>query len=218
MVSAVAADHGARNEVTLTGFKWIAAAARGLDPQGFRLVYGFEEALGSCVGGVVADKDGVSAAVVFADLARRLKGEGRSVLDLLADLHRRHGLWVSHQTSLVHEGAAGQRRIAEAMTALGQSTPRTLGGATVREVRDFRVGAEDRPPWLGAHDLVAFTLDEGRVMIRPSGTEPKVKIYVDVRGDLGDDAGAVELAEMELRLAQRAQVLAADLATFTGLR
>jgi phosphomannomutase len=218
MVSAVAADHGARNEVTLTGFKWIAAAARGLDPQGFRLVYGFEEALGSCVGGVVADKDGVSAAVVFADLARRLKGEGRSVLDLLADLHRRHGLWVSHQTSLVHEGAAGQRRIAEAMTALGQVTPRTLGGATVREVRDFRVGAEDRPPWLGAHDLVAFSLDEGRVMIRPSGTEPKVKIYVDVRGDLSDDAGAVELAEMELRLAQRAQVLAADLATFTGLR
>jgi phosphomannomutase len=55
-------------------------------------------------------------------------------------------------------------------------------------------------------------------MIRPSGTEPKVKISVDVRGDLGDDAGAVELAEMELRLAQRAQVLAADLATFTGLR
>jgi phosphomannomutase len=132
MVSAVAADHGARNEVTLTGFKWIAAAARGLDPQGFRLVYGFEEALGSCVGGVVADKDGVSAAVVFADLTRRLKGEGRRVLDLLADLHRRHGLWVSHQTSLVHEGSAGQRRIAEAMAALEQSTPRVLGGAVVR--------------------------------------------------------------------------------------
>jgi phosphomannomutase len=218
MVSAVAADHGARNEVTLTGFKWIAAAARGLDAQGFRLVYGFEEALGSCVGGVVADKDGISAAVAFADLARRLKGEGRAVVDLLADLHRRHGLWVSHQTSLVHEGSAGQRRIAEAMAALAQSTPRTLGGAVILEVRDFRVGVEDRPAWLGAQDLVAFTLDEGRVMIRPSGTEPKVKIYVDVRGDLGEDAGEAELAAMEVRLAERAQVLAADLATFTGLR
>jgi phosphomannomutase len=218
MVSAVAADHGARNEVTLTGFKWIAAAARGLDAQGFRLVYGFEEALGSCVGGVVADKDGVSAAVAFADLTRRLKGEGRRVLDLLADLHRRHGLWVSHQTSLVHEGSAGQRRIAEAMAALGQSTPRVLGGAVVREVRDFRVGVEDRPSWLGAHDLVAFTLDEGRVMIRPSGTEPKVKIYVDVRGDLTDDAGEDEIAATELRLVERAEVLASELATFTGLR
>jgi phosphomannomutase len=218
MVSAVAADHGARNEVTLTGFKWIAAAARGLAPQGFRLVYGFEEALGSCVGGVVADKDGISAGVAFADLARRLKGEGDSVLGVLAALHLRHGLWVSHQTSLVHEGAAGQRRIAEAMAALASSTPRVLGGAEVRDVRDFRVGVEDRPAWLGAHDLVAFTLDEGRVMIRPSGTEPKVKIYVDVRGDLGDDAGPVELAEMELALAGRASVLADDLAVFTGLR
>jgi phosphomannomutase len=85
-------------------------------------------------------------------------------------------------------------------------------------VRDFRVGVEDRPAWLGEHDLVAFTLDEGRVMIRPSGTEPKVKIYVDVRGDLGEGAGEAELASMEVRLAERAQVLAADLATFTGLR
>jgi phosphomannomutase len=218
MVAAVAADHGARSEVTLTGFKWIAAAARGLEPQDFRLVYGFEEALGSCVGGVVADKDGISAGVAFADLARRLKGEGGSVLGLLGDLHRRHGLWVSHQTSLVHEGAAGQRRIAEAMAALASHTPRTLGGAVVVDVRDFRVGVDERPPWLGAHDLVAFTLDEGRVMIRPSGTEPKVKIYVDVRGDLGEAAGPAELAAMEVTLAERAAVLAEDLASFTGLR
>jgi phosphomannomutase len=60
----------------------------------------------------------------------------------------------------------------------------SIAGATVTEVTDFRTGADTRPAWLGEHDLVAFTLDEGRVMIRPSGTEPKCKIYVDVRADL----------------------------------
>jgi len=217
MVADVAAAHGARSEVTLTGFKWICAAARVLEPQGHHLVYGFEEALGSAVGGVVADKDGISAAVAFADLARGLKHQGSSVLERLAELHRSHGLWVSHQHSLVHEGAAGARRIAEAMTRIGATPPASIGGAAVREVVDFRVGVDARPPWLGAHDLVAFTLDEGRVMIRPSGTEPKCKIYVDVRTDVPADATLEGLAAMEVALAGRANELALDLAAAAGL-
>lgn len=217
MVAAVAAAHGARSEVTLTGFKWIAAAARGLAEDGYQLIFGFEEALGSAVGGVVADKDGISAAVAFADLARELKAQGRSVLDALADLHREHGLWVSHQTSLVHEGAAGQRRIAAAMEALGAAPPSVIAGAVVREVADFRHDVAQRPAWLGHHDLIAFTLDEGRVMIRPSGTEPKCKIYVDVRADVGADADAAALRAAEEQLAVRAAELAQDMATAAGL-
>jgi phosphomannomutase len=217
MVAAVAAAHGARSEVTLTGFKWICAAARVLEQQGYRLVYGFEEALGSAVGGVVADKDGISAAVAFADLARGLAAEGRSVLELLADLHRTHGLWVSHQSSVVHEGVEGARRIAEAMARIGGAPPSTIAGAAVREVVDFRSGAEGRAPWLGEHDLVAFTLDEGRVMIRPSGTEPKCKVYVDVRGELAPDATPERIAGMESRLVERAAELAADLILSAGL-
>ena len=217
MVADIAAAHGARNEVTLTGFKWICAAARDLAADGYHLVYGFEEALGSAVGGVVADKDGIAAAVVFADLARGLEAEGESVLGRLAALHRQHGLWVSHQHSLVHEGAAGARRIAEAMVRLGEDPPKTIGGATVLEVTDFRTGASERPPWLGAHDLIAFTLDEGRVMIRPSGTEPKCKIYVDVRTDVAIDASFDDIAEAERALARRADALATDLAASSGL-
>jgi phosphomannomutase len=217
MVADVAAVHGARSEVTLTGFKWICAAARALEPQGHHLVYGFEEALGSAVGGVVADKDGISAAVAFADLARGLKAQGSSVLERLAELHRRHGLWVSHQHSLVHVGAVGARRIAEAMARIGSEPPAAIGGAEVREVVDFRVGAESRPPWLGPHDLVAFTLDEGRVMIRPSGTEPKCKIYVDVRADVPADATLEDLAVLETALIGRANELALDLAAAAGL-
>jgi phosphomannomutase len=217
MVADVAAAHGARSEVTLTGFKWICAAARALEPQGHHLVYGFEEALGSAVGGVVADKDGIASAVAFADLARELEAQGSSVLERLAELHRRHGLWVSHQHSLVHEGAAGARRIAEAMARVGARPPVAIAGAAVREVIDFRVGADERPPWLGSHDLVAFMLDEGRVMIRPSGTEPKCKIYVDIRADVPAGATTEDLAAMEDGLARRANELALDLAGAAGL-
>jgi len=217
MVADVAAAYGARSEVTLTGFKWICAAARVLGPQGYQLVYGFEEALGSSVGSVVADKDGISAAVAFADLARGLKVQGRSVLDRLADLHRRHGLWVSHQYSLVHEGSEGARRIAAAMTRLGDDTPTSIAGEQVLEAIDFRTGARTRPAWLGEHDLIAFNVEGGRVMIRPSGTEPKCKVYVDVRAELGDDATAGSIADAEQRLMARAETLALDLARIAGL-
>jgi len=217
MLASVAAAHAARCEVTLTGFKWICTAARLLEPQGFRLAYGFEEALGSAVGGVVADKDGISAAVAFADLARRTKHQGLTMLDALRALHARHGLWVSHQKSLVHEGAEGSRRIAAAMARLGDVPPTELAGAPVLDVVDFRTGAERRPPWLGVHDLIVLTLEEGRVMIRPSGTEPKCKIYVDVRTGLPDGADAVAERTAAAALAARAAVLADDLASIAGL-
>jgi phosphomannomutase len=92
-----------------------------------------------------------------------------------------------------------------------------IAGAPVRGVVDFRVGASERAPWLGAHDLVAFTLDEGRVMIRPSGTEPKCKVYVDVRADIEADATLDRIAAEELRLGRRAEELAADLIASAGL-
>jgi phosphomannomutase len=217
MLAAVAAAHDARCEVTLTGFKWICTAARHLEAEGFRLAYGFEEALGSAVGGVVADKDGISAAVAFADLARRTKHRGLTMRDALRELHIRHGLWVSHQKSLVHEGSEGSRRIADAMARLGEAPPAELAGAPVLEVVDFRTGAHLRPSWLGVHDLIVLTLGEGRVMIRPSGTEPKCKIYVDVRTELRQGADAEEERAAEATLAARAVALADDLARIAGL-
>jgi phosphomannomutase len=217
MVAAIAAAHGARSEVTLTGFKWICAAARTLAAEGYEFVHGFEEALGTAVGTAVADKDGISGAVAFADLARALAAEGRTVLDLLADLHRRHGLWVSGQRSVVHEGVVGRQRIAAAMARLADAPPSTLAGAGVRRVIDYRTGADRRPPWLGVQDLVALELDEGRVMVRPSGTEPKAKVYVDVRADVGARADAGAIAAAELRLGARVEELAAATVAAAGL-
>lgn len=215
MIVDVARRYGARAEWTLTGFKWICAAARDLErAEGLTFVYGFEEALGSSVGSVVRDKDGIGAAVAFADVARALAADGRTVLDRLWELYREHGLWISHQHSVTLPGAEGQAAIAAAMARMAEAQPDALAGHRVVEVTDYRVGADQRPPWLAAHDLVRLDLEDGRAMIRPSGTEPKCKIYVDLRADVGeqDDVDARSRA-----LEQEAQAVARDLAAFAGL-
>lgn len=215
MVHAVAAAHGAHSEVTLTGFKWIWYAARELERDaGMTPVYGFEEALGSSVGTVVRDKDGISAAVAFADLARGLAGQGRTVLDRLDELFRAHGLWVSHQLSIVRPGASGQAEIAAAMQQVGAEPPEQLAGHPVTRVTDYRTGAEQRPAWLATHDLVACELSDGRAMIRPSGTEPKCKVYVDLRQPVGPDD---DIDTAAAALATEAAAVARALAAAAGL-
>jgi phosphomannomutase len=211
----VARSYGAHAEWTLTGFKWICAAARDLEKAaGHTFVYGFEEALGSSVGTVVRDKDGIGAAVAFADLARSLKAQGRTILDRLEELYRAHGLWVSHQHSITRPGMEGLAEIAQAMTKLETAVPAELAGEQVLSSTDYRVGADQRPPWLEAHDLVVLELTDGRALIRPSGTEPKLKIYVDLRGELREgetlDARADELHSQAVEVARA-------LAAFVGL-
>jgi phosphomannomutase len=216
MLASIAAAYGARYEATLTGFKWIANAALDLEASaGVHFVFGYEEALGYSVGPVVRDKDGISAALLFAELVAHCRARGESVFDRLSRLYRRHGLWVSVQRSLVRPGSQGAGEIAAAMERLGRRRPARLGGTKVSGVTDYREGAEDRPRWLGATPLVALELGPGvRVLVRPSGTEPKLKIYVDRRVTLeeGDDAGRLEAAALE-----EAGEVAAALAAFLGL-
>jgi phosphomannomutase len=188
MLGAIAADHGASFEVTLTGFKWICNAALALEADGKAFVFGYEEALGYTVGPVVRDKDGMSAAVWFADLVAEGAGRGETVIDRLERLHRKHGLWVSHPHSVTLTGELGREVIAAAIDALATDPPGNVGGLSVVHVTDFRVGAEHRPPWLPVHPLVEMALEGGsRVLVRPSGTEPKLKIYADVHRTAGED-------------------------------
>ena len=197
MLGSVAAAHGARFEQTLTGFKWIANAALDLEQEGYRFLLGYEEALGYTVGPVVRDKDGISAAVWFADLVASEADAGRTVLDRLGDLWDEHGLWMSAQYSVKRPGSDGVVAIAAAMGRMRTATPDQVAGHDVVGVTDFAAGAADRPRWLPATNLVVLHLEGGsRVLARPSGTEPKLKFYADVRGsgapgDVADQAATL---------------------------
>ena len=214
MLASIAEAYGAGFDRTLTGFKWIWNAALDLEAEGRgSYVFGYEEALGYSVGQTVRDKDGISAAVAFAALVADARANGETVWDRLADLYQRHGLWVSTQKSVVRPGAEGADEIAAAMQLLSERTPETLGGLPVTGVTDYRSGAEDRPRYLAATPLVELSLgDAGRALIRPSGTEPKLKIYVDLRDDAGDNWLAAEE-----ELLAKANAAAQDAVDFLGL-
>jgi phosphomannomutase len=215
MLAEVAAHHGASHAVTLTGFKWICHAALSLEATGKRFVFGFEEALGYTIGPVVRDKDGLSAALWFADLTAACTAAGESVLDRLDRLAVRDGVWVSHPLSLRREGPEGTAEIAAAMERLAAAPPQDLGGTPVAAVTDYSRRAESRPSWLPTTSLVELLLADGsRARARPSGTEPKLKIYVDVRAEAAD-VGAV--AAVRTAAQSRARSLAADLAGRMGL-
>lgn len=218
MLAAVAEARGAGYYRTLTGFKWIWNAALDLQEAGEgTFSFGYEEALGYSVSPAVRDKDGISAALAFGLLAGACAADGRSVWDRLGALYHRHGLWVSVQKSIVREGSAGAQEIAAAVDKVGAEAPPSLAGHVVTASMDYRRGAELRPRWLAAAPLVELTLGSpggakgGRALIRPSGTEPKAKIYVDLRGEAGTDWRAAEQA-----LVEEADRVADDLARFAG--
>jgi phosphomannomutase len=179
LLSKLAAEHHVSYAETLTGFKWLARAA--LAAPSLRPVYAYEEALGSCVGGVVRDKDGISAAMAFAELAASERSQGRSVLDRLDDVHRRHGVHLTAQRSVRLEGADAIARARAVVDRIAESPPVMVGSQGVIGVDDLRPGFGGLPP----SDVVRIHLGSGRVIVRPSGTEPKLKAYIEVVEPLG---------------------------------
>lgn len=216
MLGSIAERYGARFEQTLTGFKWIWNAALDLEAQeGVRFAFGYEEALGYSVGRIVRDKDGVSAALLLADLAAHEQTQGGGLGERLERLYRKHGLWVSVQKSITRPGSEGLAEIERAMQVLKDEPPAALGGKRVSRVTDFRSGAESRPRWLPTTSLVALELEGGgRVLVRPSGTEPKLKIYVDLSVPLGEGE---RLSVKEEGATRDAQALASEIAAQVGL-
>jgi len=180
---------GVRCVTTLTGFKWIARAGG----EGGALIYGYEQALGYAVRpDLVADKDGISAALLVLQLAAELAREGRTLADRLDDLALAHGLHVTRQRSLRANGAAGLAQFADAVGRVRKEPPRLLAGqpVTVTDLRDGVPGvvdlaggrAERSPgqPIPPADVIIWHAGEDARVMIRPSGTEPELKIYAEV--------------------------------------
>ncbi|MGV0642797.1 phospho-sugar mutase [Mycolicibacterium sp. XJ2546] len=202
MLAALAAEHGARHVETLTGFKWLSRADN--DLPGCTLVYAYEEAIGHCVDpAAVRDKDGISAAVLACDLVTAMKHRGHTLLDALDDLARRHGV---HTTTAVSRQVDDAHEAAAVMDRLRRTPPEELAGydVTVTDLRD-----DDGP--LRTDALILTGGDEHislRLVVRPSGTEPKVKSYIEVRcsdsGDLGAARSRAQALQDELTaVAQR---------------
>jgi phosphomannomutase len=169
------------------------------------LVYGYEEALGYCVDPAgVRDKDGISAALLVAELAATLKAEGRGLRDVLDDLAREHGLHATDQLSVRVDDL---RLIGAAVQRLRENPPAALAGRPVEQVDDLAAGVGGLPPTEGLRYRLA---GGARVVVRPSGTEPKLKCYLEVVEPVADgdvDAARRRAGEVLARL--RADVAAA---------
>ena len=211
LLSKIAAAAGVRYAETLTGFKWIVRAADGVP--GARFVFGYEEALGYAVGDVVRDKDGIGAALAMLRLAETAKSEDRSVLDVYDDLERAHGV---HLTSQLTLRTADQARV---MSELRSSPPAAFGDEPVSGLTDLAgspaadgaAGAAGVP--VPRADVLIFRLPGARVVLRPSGTEPKIKCYIEITEPLaGRSLGAAREAAAK-RLAPLRAALEATLAS-----
>ncbi|MEU7474084.1 phospho-sugar mutase [Streptomyces sp. NPDC044984] len=200
LLGRIAEKAGLRHTETLTGFKWIARA------EGLR--YGYEEALGYCVDpDGVRDKDGITAALLITELASTLKEEGRTLLDLLDDLAVEHGLHVTDQLSVRVEDLSV---IAGAMRRLRERPPTRLADLPITSAEDLTRGTADLPPT----DGLRYTLDGARVIVRPSGTEPKLKCYLEVVVPVGTHA---DLPAARARAAGLLAALKRDFAAAAGI-
>ncbi|HEY1817897.1 MAG TPA: phospho-sugar mutase [Kofleriaceae bacterium] len=201
LLSYLAKAAGADYRETLTGFKWIGNAAMDYerDHHG-RFVMGYEEALGYSVGPLVRDKDGVSACVIFADLLAWNRARGRTVLAHLDDIYRRVGLFATEQVSITKPGTEGIAEIKRVMTRFRAEPPKAIAGHAVEQALDLAKGEGGLPP----SDVLVWRLAGGRrVIMRPSGTEPKLKSYYEARVAIGDgETSAAARARATAELAE----------------
>jgi phosphomannomutase len=185
LLGKMAAEHGQPYAETLTGFKWISRVEG--------LAYGYEEALGYCVDPEhVKDKDGVSALLLLCEMAAAEKARGRTLVDVLDHIAEHHGLHATDQLSI---RVSDLSLIGQAMERLRDHPPSVLGGLAVTSVEDLSLGSESLPPTDGLRYRLA---EDARVIVRPSGTEPKLKAYLEVvipvHPDDGVDAARISAA------------------------
>ena len=201
LLGRMAAKAGQPYAETLTGFKWIGRVEG--------LAFGYEEALGYCVDPEhVRDKDGVSALLLLCELAAEAKAEGRTLDDLLDDIATEHGL---HATDQVSVRVTDLSEIGRAMERLRATPPESLGGLAVERVDDLSEGSADLPPTEGLRYHLA---EGGRVIVRPSGTEPKIKCYLEVVVPVHPDDG-VEASR--IAAAGRLDALGSDIRKAAGI-
>jgi len=202
LLAEMAHAHNVQYAETLTGFKWIANRALDHEQSGSRFLFGYEEAIGYSLFGIVCDKDGLSAGLLMAEMAWRAHCAGQTLWHVLYNVYQQYGLYMSSLESRVRQGSTGAAEIRGWMQSLRATPPEALGGVSVVEVTDF----QDQPAPLTGNVLRYRLADGSRVIVRPSGTEPKIKMYFEARvsteGSLDEQqrAGETRLSELTTSL------------------
>lgn len=178
---AIASKYGVTTFESLTGFKHICGRIPEFEASGeYEFIFGYEESIGYTTGTFVRDKDGVSSAMLLCEAAAYYKTKGKTLLDVLEEVYKTHGYYKEKQISLNLEGIEGKARIQRIMDSYRTSYPKNIGAMALAKAIDYLDGYEDIP----SSDVLKFYLDNGSwYAVRPSGTEPKIKIYLYTKAD-----------------------------------
>lgn len=188
MVDALAAEYGFELRRCLTGFKYIGDIITGLSDAGEvdRFIFGFEESYGYLSGDHVRDKDAVNASMLICQMAQYYKLQGKNLVEAMRDLYEKHGYYHNKTVSLSYPGADGAAKMAGIMKSLRDEVPAEIAGSKVEAVVDYATCVNGLP----AADVIEFDLEGGnKAIVRPSGTEPKIKLYIFAKGE---DAAAAD--------------------------
>lgn len=195
MIDKIAADYGVEVRRVLTGFKFIGEQIGFLEADGEvdRYIFGFEESYGYLSGGHVRDKDGVNASLLICEMFAHYKAMGISLVQKLNQLYEKYGYFKEALQSITFEGASGAKKMADLMESLRTNAPKEVAGYKVIDVKDYKAGIGNLPK----SNVLEFNMeDDINVLVRPSGTEPKIKMYYLVKGS-SEQAGAEIVAALE---------------------
>ena len=203
LVDKVAAKYGCKVVDVLTGFKYVGEFIANLEEAGeeYRFIMGFEESYGYLIGTHARDKDGVAASLMVCEMAAYYKSKGMTLVDALEGIYAEHGYYTDKLYNFVFEGASGMVKMKEIMSETRNNPPESLGGLRVLEVYDFQTGAitdtesgNKKELDFPKSNILAYTLPDGNfAIVRPSGTEPKIKVYITGCGKTKESAA--KLAE-----------------------
>ncbi len=195
MIDKIAADYGVEVRRVLTGFKFIGEQIGFLEADGEvdRYIFGFEESYGYLSGGHVRDKDGVNASLLICEMFAHYKAMGISLVQMLNQLYEKYGYFKEALQSITFEGVSGAKKMADLMESLRTNAPKEVAGYKVIDVKDYKAGIGNLPK----SNVLEFNMeDDINVLVRPSGTEPKIKMYYLVKGS-SEQAGAEIVAALE---------------------
>lgn len=195
MIDKIAADYGVEVRRVLTGFKFIGEQIGFLEADGEvdRYIFGFEESYGYLSGGHVRDKDGVNASLLICEMFAHYKAMGISLVQMLNQLYEKYGYFKEALQSITFEGASGAKKMADLMENLRTNAPKEIAGFRVMDVKDYKAGIGNLPK----SNVLEFNMeDDINVLVRPSGTEPKIKMYYLVKGS-SEEAGAKIVSALE---------------------